>query len=250
MTKFMAGQVPCDLIAIAESGARSVGYGLAFRKNYPLLHDFDAAILELQEDGTISRLQAKWWQDRCRKPNLCGCKDDPPTDDDFPNRLKSHPTEPEEEEEFEEEEEVEEEVEESSAEENFEENDEETSGAEEELLSPSDDIPEGPNRPPPIFLIDDDGDIVDIEAKDVEEVKNVEENENVDIETKEVEEVEDLLENSAEFNQTDFSFNLTEAEKNQNASISKSTNRSAASFLVPSLITILFVILVRFLRNF
>ncbi|XP_033217368.1 glutamate receptor ionotropic, kainate 2-like isoform X2 [Belonocnema kinseyi] len=40
------------------------GYGIAMRKNSPYRHDLIAAILELQENGKLSKLKLKWWSEK------------------------------------------------------------------------------------------------------------------------------------------------------------------------------------------
>lgn len=55
------GQQPCDTIRLRPN-LNSVGYGIALGKEQPLLREkLDAALLMLGNDGTLSKIQNKWW---------------------------------------------------------------------------------------------------------------------------------------------------------------------------------------------
>lgn len=53
----------CDLHQIGGLIA-SKGYGLAVQQGSALRESFNYAILQLQEDGTLSELKNKWWNER------------------------------------------------------------------------------------------------------------------------------------------------------------------------------------------
>ncbi|PIN16367.1 hypothetical protein CDL12_10980 [Handroanthus impetiginosus] len=58
--KKLVARYPHDY-AIIESSLRTSGFGFAFPRGSPLVHDISRAIAELREEGTLVQIQKKWF---------------------------------------------------------------------------------------------------------------------------------------------------------------------------------------------
>lgn len=74
---YIAGRKPCDLIHWSHKPLNTAFYGFAFPITVPqnFVDYINLRLIYLQRTGEMKYLKDKWWENECKKPKMCVCRE-------------------------------------------------------------------------------------------------------------------------------------------------------------------------------